>query len=196
MVNVMSRINKEQFIGNIRKWLPLYSGKYVLYELSERDIFWYKNQMLKPYFNVNIVSNYGTDNYEEYITKFLNMYIKLTQDIKNDCKQLRMVIKDIKANALIGGVTIYKRDNNKILELGYWVVPDRQGTGVMSEIFPEIVRSLNRVFDASYQIHLEIFNDNLPQKSLAIKNHFFEIRRRSYNNNREIVTYGLDRRSL
>lgn len=192
----MSRINKEQFIGNIRKWLPLYSGKYVLYELSERDIFWYKNQMLKPYFNVNIVSNYGTDNYEEYITKFLNMYIKLTQDIKNDCKQLRMVIKDIKANALIGGVTIYKRDNNKILELGYWVVPDRQGTGVMSEIFPEIVRSLNRVFDASYQIHLEIFNDNLPQKSLAIKNHFFEIRRRSYNNNREIVTYGLDRRSL
>lgn len=192
----MSSINKEQFIGNIRKWLPLYSGKYVLYELSERDIFWYKNQMLKPYFNVNIVSNYGTDNYEEYITKFLNMYIKLTQDIKNDCKQLRMVIKDIKANALIGGVTIYKRDNNKILELGYWVVPDRQGTGVMSEIFPEIVRSLNRVFDASYQIHLEIFNDNLPQKSLAIKNHFFEIRRRSYNNNREIVTYGLDRRSL
>lgn len=192
----MSRINKEQFIGNIRKWLPLYSGKYVLYELSERDIFWYKNQMLKPYFNVNIVSNYGTDNYEEYITKFLNMYIKLTQDIKNDCKQLRMVIKDIKANALIGGVTIYKRDNNKILELGYWVVPDRQGTGVMSEIFPEIVRSLNKVFDASYQIHLEIFNDNLPQKSLAIKNHFFEIRRRSYNNNREIVTYGLDRRSL
>ena len=196
MVNVMSRINKEQFIGNIRKWLPLYSGKYVLYELSERDIFWYKNQMLKPYFNVNIVSNYGTDNYEEYITKFLNMYIKLTQDIKNDCKQLRLVIKDIKANALIGGVTIYKRDNNKILELGYWVVPDRQGTGVMSEIFPEIVRSLNRVFDASYQIHLEIFNDNIPQKSLAIKNHFFEIRRRSYNNNREIVTYGLDRRSL
>lgn len=192
----MSSINKEQFIGNIRKWLPLYSGKYVLYELSERDIFWYKNQMLKPYFNVNIVSNYGTDNYEEYITKFLNMYIKLTQDIKNDCKQLRLVIKDIKANALIGGVTIYKRDNNKILELGYWVVPDRQGTGVMSEIFPEIVRSLNRVFDASYQIHLEIFNDNLPQKSLAIKNHFFEIRRRSYNNNREIVTYGLDRRSL
>lgn len=192
----MSSINKEQFIGNIRKWLPLYSGKYVLYELSERDIFWYKNQMLKPYFNVNIVSNYGTDNYEEYITKFLNMYIKLTQDIKNDCKQLRMVIKDIKANALIGGVTIYKRDNNKILELGYWVVPDRQGTGVMSEIFPEIVRSLNRVFDASYQIHLEIFNDNIPQKSLAIKNHFFEIRRRSYNNNREIVTYGLDRRSL
>lgn len=192
----MSNINKEQFIGNIRKQLPLYSGKYVLYELSERDIFWYKNQMLKPYFNVNIVSNYGTDNYEEYITKFLNMYIKLTQDIKNDCKQLRMVIKDIKANALIGGVTIYKRDNNKILELGYWVVPDRQGTGVMSEIFPEIVRSLNKVFDASYQIHLEIFNDNLPQKSLAIKNHFFEIRRRSYNNNREIVTYGLDRRSL
>lgn len=126
----MSSINKEQFIGNIRKWLPLYSGKYVLYELSERDIFWYKNQMLKPYFNVNIVSNYGTDNYEEYITKFLNMYIKLTQDIKNDCKQLRMVIKDIKANTLIGGVTIYKRDNNKILELGYWVVPDRQGTGV------------------------------------------------------------------
>ena len=192
----MSSINKEQFIWNIRKQLPLYSSKYVLYELSERDIFWYKNQMLKPYFNVNIVSNYGTDNYEEYITKFLNMYIKLTQDIKNDCKQLRMVIKDIKANALIGGVTIYKRDNNKILELGYWVVPDRQGTGVMSEIFPEIVRSLNRVFDASYQIHLEIFNDNLPQKSLAIKNHFFEIRRRSYNNNREIVTYGLDRRSL
>lgn len=192
----MSNINKEQFIGNIRKWLPLYSGKYVLYELSERDIFWYKNQMLKPYFNVNIVSNYGTDNYEEYITKFLNMYIKLTQDIKNDCKQLRLVIKDIKANTLIGGVTIYKRDNNKILELGYWVVPDRQGTGVMSEIFPEIVRSLNKVFDASYQIHLEIFNDNLPQKSLAIKNHFFEIRRRSYNNNREIVTYGLDRRSL
>lgn len=192
----MSSINKEQFIGNIRKWLPLYSGKYVLYELSERDIFWYKNQMLKPYFNVNIVSNYGTDNYEEYITKFLNMYIKLTQDIKNDCKQLRLVIKDIKANTLIGGVTIYKRDNNKILELGYWVVPDRQGTGVMSEIFPKIVRSLNKVFDASYQIHLEIFNDNLPQKSLAIKNHFFEIRRRSYNNNREIVTYGLDRRNL
>lgn len=192
----MSSINREQFIGSIRKQLPLYSGKYVLYELSERDIFWYKSQMLKPYFNVNIVSNYGTDNYEEYITKFLSMYIKLTQDIKNDCKQLRLVIKDIKANALIGGVTIYKRDNNKILELGYWVVPDRQGTGVMSEIFPEIVRSLNRVFDASYQIHLEIFNDNLPQKSLAIKNHFFEIRRRSYNNNREIVTYGLDRRNL
>ena len=192
----MSSINREQFIGSIRKQLPLYSGKYVLYELSERDIFWYKSQMLKPYFNVNIVSNYGTDNYEEYITKFLSMYIKLTQDIKNDCKQLRLVIKDIKANALIGGVTIYKRDNNKILELGYWVVPDRQGTGVMSEIFPEIVRSLNRVFDASYQIHLEIFNDNLPQKSLAIKNHFFEIRRSSYNNNREIVTYGLDRRNL
>lgn len=192
----MSSINREQFIGSIRKQLPLYSGKYVLYELSERDIFWYKSQMLKPYFNVNIVSNYGTDNYEEYITKFLSMYIKLTQDIKNDCKQLRLVIKDIKANALIGGVTIYKRDNNKILELGYWVVPDRQGTGVMSEIFPEIVRSLNRVFDASYQIHLEIFNDNLPQKSLAIKNHFFEIRRRSYGNNREIVTYGLDRRNL
>lgn len=196
MVNVMSSIKKEQFIGNIRKQLPLYSGEYVLYELSERNIFWYKSQMLKPYFNVNIVSNYGTDNYEEYITKFLSMYIKLTQDIKNDCKQLRLVIKDIKANALIGGVTIYKRDNNKILELGYWVVPDRQGTGVMSKIFPEIVRSLNRVFDASYQIHLEIFNDNLPQKSLAIKNHFFEIRRRSYNNNREIVTYGLDRRNL
>lgn len=192
----MSSINREQFIGSIRKQLPLYSGRYVLYELSERDIFWYKSQMLKPYFNVNIVSNYGTDNYEEYITKFLSMYIKLTQDIKNDCKQLRLVIKDIKVNALIGGVTIYKRDNNKILELGYWVVPDRQGTGVMSEIFPEIVRSLNRVFDASYQIHLEIFNDNLPQKSLAIKNHFFEIRRRSYNNNREIVTYGLDRRNL
>ena len=192
----MGSINREQFTGSIRKQLPLYSGKYVLYELSERDIFWYKSQMLKPYFNVNIVSNYGTDNYEEYITKFLSMYIKLTQDIKNDCKQLRLVIKDIKANALIGGVTIYKRDNNKILELGYWVVPDRQGTGVMSEIFPEIVRSLNRVFDASYQIHLEIFNDNLPQKSLAIKNHFFEIRRRSYNNNREIVTYGLDRRNL
>lgn len=192
----MSSINREQFIGSVRKQLPLYSGKYVLYELSERDIFWYKSQMLKPYFNVNIVSNYGTDNYEEYITKFLSMYIKLTQDIKNDCKQLRLVIKDIKVNALIGGVTIYKRDNNKILELGYWVVPDRQGTGVMSEIFPEIVRSLNRVFDASYQIHLEIFNDNLPQKSLAIKNHFFEIRRRSYNNNREIVTYGLDRRNL
>lgn len=152
--------------------------------------------MLKPYFNVNIVSNYGTDNYEEYITKFLNMYIKLTQDVKNDCKQLRLVIKDIKANTLIGGVTIYKRDNNKILELGYWVVPDRQGTGVMSQIFPEIVKSLNKVFDASYQIHLEIFNDNVPQKSLAIKNHFFEIRRRSYSNNREIVTYGLDRRNL
>ena len=192
----MSSKTKEQFIGNIRKQLPLYNNKYVVYELSERDIFWYRDQMLKPYFNINIVSNYGTDDYEQYITKFLNMYIKLTQDIRNDCKQLRLVIKDIKANTLVGGITIYKKDSNKILELGYWVVPDRQGTGIMSQIFPEIVKSLDKIFDTSYQIHLEIFNDNVPQKSLAIKNHFFEIRRRSYNNNREIITYGLDRRNL
>lgn len=127
---------------------------------------------------------------------FVNLYLKYVNTIDTDCCQLRLVIRRISDGSLVGGVTIFYRKNNKVIELGYWVLPEYQGLGIMSEVLTRILITLDEFLDISFAIHLEIFQNNRVSKILAIKNKFFEISRKSTNNQPDVIVYGLDRKKF
>lgn len=182
-----------KFIRDTRKHLPIQSANYLVTELTYKDKLWYCNQLVAPYFNVNILTKMDPDKDRVNAIKFVSLYLKYVNALNQDCSQLRLIIRRISDDALVGGITIFYKQSNKIIELGYWVIPEYQGFGIMSEVLTKVLSTLDDFLDISFQIHLEIFQNNKVQKILANKNKFFEISRKAIDNQPDIIVYGLDR---
>ena len=185
-----------KFIRDTRQCFPVQSENYVIAELTSREKLWYCEQLVAPYFNSNILTKMEPEKDKENAKDFINLYLKYVNTADTDCYQLRLVIRRISDGSLVGGVTIFYRKNNKVIELGYWVLPEYQGLGIMSEVLTRILITLDEFLDTSFAIHLEIFQNNKVSKILAIKNKFFEISRKSTNNQPDIIVYGLDRKKF
>lgn len=182
-----------KFIRDTRKHFPIRSSNYLITELTCSDKLWYCDQLVAPYFNVNIVTKMDPNKDKVNAINFVNLYLKYVNASNQDCSQFRLVIRRISDNALVGGVTIFYKQSNKIIELGYWVLPEYQGLGIMSEVLTKVLSTLDDFLDISFQIHLEIFQNNSVQKILANRNKFFEISRKTIDNQPDIIVYGLDR---
>lgn len=185
-----------KFIRDTRECFPVQSENYVIAELTSREKLWYCKQLVAPYFNSNILTKMEPEKDKENAKDFINLYLKYVNTADTDCYQLRLVIRRISDGSLVGGVTIFYRKNNKVIELGYWVLPEYQGLGIMSEVLTRILITLDEFLDTSFAIHLEIFQNNKVSKILAIKNKFFEISRKSTNNQPDVIVYGLDRKKF
>lgn len=185
-----------KFIRDTRECFPVQSENYVIAELTSREKLWYCDQLVAPYFNSNILTKMTPEKDRKNARDFVNLYLKYVNTIDTDCCQLRLVIRRISDGSLVGGITIFYRKNNKVIELGYWVLPEYQGLGIMSEVLTRILITLDEFLDISFAIHLEIFQNNRVSKILAIKNKFFEISRKSTNNQPDVIVYGLDRKKL
>lgn len=185
-----------KFIRDTRECFPVQSENYVIAELTNREKLWYCEQLVAPYFNNNIITKMNPEKDKENAKDFINLYLKYVNTVDTDCYQLRLVIRRISDGSLVGGVTIFYRKNNKVIELGYWVLPEYQGLGIMSEVLTRILITLDEFLDTSFAIHLEIFQNNKVSKILAIKNKFFEISRKSANNQPDVIVYGLDRKKF
>lgn len=185
-----------KFIRDTRECFPVQSENYVIAELTNREKLWYCEQLVAPYFNNNIITKMNPEKDKENAKDFVNLYLKYVNTVDTDCYQLRLVIRRISDGSLVGGVTIFYRKNNKVIELGYWVLPEYQGLGIMSEVLTRILITLDEFLDNSFAIHLEIFQNNKVSKILAIKNKFFEISRKSTNNQPDVIVYGLDRKKF
>lgn len=185
-----------KFIRDTRECFPVQSENYVIAELTSREKLWYCEQLVAPYFNSNILTKMEPEKDKENAKDFINLYLKYVNTADTDCYQLRLVIRRISDGSLVGGVTIFYRKNNKVIELGYWVLPEYQGLGIMSEVLTRILITLDEFLDTSFAIHLEIFQNNKVSKILAIKNKFFEISRKSTNNQPDVIVYGLDRKKF
>lgn len=185
-----------KFIRDTRQCFPVQSENYVIAELTSREKLWYCDQLVAPYFNSNILTKMTPEKDRKNARDFVNLYLKYVNTIDTDCCQLRLVIRRISDGSLVGGVTIFYRKSNKVIELGYWVLPEYQGLGIMSEVLTRILITLDEFLDISFAIHLEIFQNNRVQKILAIKNKFFEISRKSTNNQPDVIVYGLDRKKF
>lgn len=185
-----------KFIRDTRQCFPVQSENYVIAELTSREKLWYCDQLVAPYFNSNILTKMTPEKDRKNARDFVNLYLKYVNTIDTDCCQLRLVIRRISDGSLVGGVTIFYRKNNKVIELGYWVLPEYQGLGIMSEVLTRILITLDEFLDISFAIHLEIFQNNRVSKILAIKNKFFEISRKSTNNQPDVIVYGLDRKKF
>lgn len=185
-----------KFVRDIRQCFPVQSENYVIAELTSREKLWYCDQLVAPYFNSNILTKMTPEKDRKNARDFVNLYLKYVNTIDTDCCQLRLVIRRISDGSLVGGITIFYRKNNKVIELGYWVLPEYQGLGIMSEVLTRILITLDEFLDISFAIHLEIFQNNRVSKILAIKNKFFEISRKSTNNQPDVIVYGLDRKKF
>lgn len=185
-----------KFVRDTRQCFPVQSENYVIAELTSREKLWYCDQLVAPYFNSNILTKMTTEKDRKNARDFVNLYLKYVNTIDTDCCQLRLVIRRISDGSLVGGITIFYRKNNKVIELGYWVLPEYQGLGIMSEVLTRILITLDEFLDISFAIHLEIFQNNRVSKILAIKNKFFEISRKSTNNQPDVIVYGLDRKKF
>lgn len=185
-----------KFIRDTRQCFPVQSENYVIAELTSREKLWYCDQLVAPYFNSNILTKMTPEKDRKNARDFVNLYLKYVNTIDTDCCQLRLVIRRISDGSLVGGVTIFYKKSNKVIELGYWVLPEYQGLGIMSEVLTRILITLDEFLDISFAIHLEIFQNNRVSKILAIKNKFFEISRKSTNNQPDVIVYGLDRKKF
>lgn len=185
-----------KFIRDTRQCFPVQSENYVIAELTSREKLWYCDQLVAPYFNSNILTKMTPEKDRKNARDFVNLYLKYVNTIDTDCCQLRLVIRRISDGSLVGGITIFYRKSNKVIELGYWVLPEYQGLGIMSEVLTRILITLDEFLNISFAIHLEIFQNNRVSKILAIKNKFFEISRKSTNNQPDIIVYGLDRKKF
>lgn len=185
-----------KFVRDTRQCFPVQSENYVIAELTSREKLWYCDQLIAPYFNSNILTKMTPEKDRKNARDFVNLYLKYVNTIDTDCCQLRLVIRRISDGSLVGGITIFYRKNNKVIELGYWVLPEYQGLGIMSEVLTRILITLDEFLDISFAIHLEIFQNNRVSKILAIKNKFFEISRKSTNNQPDVIVYGLDRKKF
>lgn len=185
-----------KFVRDTRECFPVQSENYVIAELTSREKLWYCDQLVAPYFNSNILTKMTPEKDRKNARDFVNLYLKYVNTIDTDCCQLRLVIRRISDGSLVGGITIFYRKNNKVIELGYWVLPEYQGLGIMSEVLTRILITLDEFLDTSFAIHLEIFQNNRVSKILAIKNKFFEISRKSTNNQPDVIVYGLDRKKF
>lgn len=185
-----------KFVRDTRQCFPVQSENYVIAELTSREKLWYCDQLVAPYFNSNILTKMTPEKDRKNARAFVNLYLKYVNTIDTDCCQLRLVIRRISDGSLVGGITIFYRQNNKVIELGYWVLPEYQGLGIMSEVLTKILITLDEFLDISFAIHLEIFQNNRVSKILAIKNKFFEISRKSTNNQPDVIVYGLDRKKF
>lgn len=185
-----------KFVRDTRQCFPVQSENYAIAELTSREKLWYCDQLVAPYFNSNILTKMTPEKDRKNARDFVNLYLKYVNTIDTDCCQLRLVIRRISDGSLVGGITIFYRKNNKVIELGYWVLPEYQGLGIMSEVLTRILITLDEFLDISFAIHLEIFQNNRVSKILAIKNKFFEISRKSTNNQPDVIVYGLDRKKF
>lgn len=185
-----------KFVRDTRQCFPVQSENYVIAELTSREKLWYCDQLVAPYFNSNILTKMTPEKDRKNARDFVNLYLKYVNTIDTDCCQLRLVIRRISDGSLVGGITIFYRKSNKVIELGYWVLPEYQGLGIMSEVLTRILITLDEFLDISFAIHLEIFQNNRVSKILAIKNKFFEISRKSTNNQPDVIVYGLDRKKF
>ena len=176
----------ENIVSFIKSIVPIETERFRLRELSLKDKAWYKSQMSQSYFNSNIQNKISD---KKSIENFLNTYFKVINAYPNKCMQVRIVVEEKSSGALVGGVTIFLKRNISVIELGYWVIPVKQGNGIMSEILPKIANALSKNLDAQYSIQLEIFDSNGVQKSVAIKSGFEEMQRKAMDNNKSIVTY-------
>ena len=194
----MTMMSSQSFniVQTARKCIPLYTNRFVLYELTDRDRNWYTDQIIAPFFNNNIKNKFDQSDALDNAVKFLNHYFEVISTDEKNCLQLRMVIKDFKSSALVGGITVFYKEKLKAIDLGYWVIPKYQGNGIMGEVLREFLIALDKNLDTSFAIHLEIFDNNEASKSLAIKNRFFEMRRRSDSSGRDIILYGMDRKKF
>lgn len=185
-----------KFVRDTRQCFPVQSENYVIAELTSREKLWYCDQLVAPYFNSNILTKMTPEKDRKNARDFVNLYLKYVNTVDTDCCQLRLVIRRISDGSLVGGITIFYRKSNKVIELGYWVLPEYQGLGIMSEVLTRILITLDEFLDISFAIHLEIFQNNRVSKILAIKNKFFEISRKSTNNQPDVIVYGLDRKKF
>lgn len=193
---MMMKRQNFKFIRDTRECFPVQSENYVIAELTNREKLWYCEQLVAPYFNNNIITKMDPEKDKDNAKDFINLYLKYVNTVDTDCYQLRLVIRRISDGSLVGGVTIFYRKNNRVIELGYWVLPEYQGLGIMSEVLTRILITLDEFLDTSFAIHLEIFQNNKVSKILAIKNKFFEISRKSTNNQPDVIVYGLDRKKF
>ena len=193
---MMMKPQNFKFIRDTRQCFPVQSENYVIAELTSREKLWYCDQLVAPYFNSNILTKMTPEKDRKNARDFVNLYLKYVNTVDTDCCQLRLVIRRISDGSLVGGVTIFYRKSNKVIELGYWVLPEYQGLGIMSEVLTRILITLDEFLDISFAIHLEIFQNNRVSKILAIKNKFFEISRKSTNNQPDVIVYGLDRKKF
>ena len=146
-----------KFIRDTRQCFPVQSENYVIAELTSREKLWYCDQLVAPYFNSNILTKMTPEKDRKKARDFVNLYLKYVNTIDTDCCQLRLVIRRISDGSLVGGITIFYRKSNKVIELGYWVLPEYQGLGIMSEVLTRILITLDEFLDTSFAIHLEIF---------------------------------------
>ena len=193
---MMMKPQSFKFVRDTRQCFPVQSENYVIAELTSREKLWYCDQLVAPYFNSNILTKMTPEKDRKNARDFVNLYLKYVNTVDTDCCQLRLVIRRISDGSLVGGITIFYRKSNKVIELGYWVLPEYQGLGIMSEVLTRILITLDEFLDISFAIHLEIFQNNRVSKILAIKNKFFEISRKSTNNQPDVIVYGLDRKKF
>ena len=188
--------NKFIIAKEVRKLLPIYADKYIIYELTNRDKQWYIKQIAQPYFNMSIKNKFSQSNAVKNAYKFIDAYMNMVEHDINNCCQIRTIIKDLTTDTLVGGVTVFYKAKYSVIELGYWIVPNYQGNGIMSCVLRKFLISLSKNLDTSLDIHLEIFDSNEPQKCLAEKNHFFEMIRKTCDTGDDILVYKLDRKKF
>lgn len=126
-----------------------------------------------------------------YITRIDNM-VK-----NNECVYWVITMKG--NNDLIGSVCLWNFDiNNDIVEIGYEMLPEFQGKGIMSEALKEVIRY---AFDAINAKIITAFPSSENIKSVSIlKKLNFEFENKPYNNRHEnlnnLVTYTLRKQIL
>jgi len=125
-------------------------------------------------------------NAEEYIVKMQNLIVK------NEC--IYWVITEKGNNNLIGSVCLWNFDiENEIVEIGYELLSEFQGKGIMSEAIKKIIEY---TFQKTKAKTITAFpsSDNINSVSI-LKKLNFELEDKKYNNTHEniknLVTYTL-----
>jgi len=129
-------------IKQLASILPIVYDNRKLKLLSTSEIYDYSSELRSNYFNKYSDYNYKTDlpksNLQSILFNFAVGYsLKLEYP-----GEARLILIDNANSRLIGGCTIFEKENNTVLELAYFIKPEYQHKGEALNMLRHVIQAL------------------------------------------------------
>lgn len=164
-------------IAEMDKVLPYYYEDKVLKMIGTEDIEKYSKIIRSKYFNEfadNSFENYSHAQIKNGLLVLINEYSTLQQTNN----ELRLVLKDVESNKIIGGCTLreIKLETYSNVELAYFVCEEYRNHGECTKMISNVIKMLIESNIKIYVVKLLIREYNYASIEVAKKLCFKEVR--------------------
>lgn len=153
-------------IAELLKILPIRYDNKKLSLITYKDINWYYNNCIQPYYNEYLDFDFANDVTEERFKAILKNLVVGYKNKLSTYGEARMLLKD-ENNNIIAGCSFIERIDD--IEIAYFVLPNYQHQGIAYEMLDKFISTLSKSNFPYKRIISVVREDNIQSIKLMEK---------------------------